>query len=72
MYANLIAVMAQKNVSVERLAKAIHKHRNTASNKLYGDGEFTYDEAMVISDELFPEYRPSYLFYRVPSNTVIQ
>lgn len=67
MYANLIAVMKVKNVQIERLAKVLNRHRNTVANKLSGDSEFTFAEAMLISDEVFPEYRPSYLFHRTPS-----
>lgn len=66
MYANLVAVMKVKNVQIERLAKVLNKHRNTIANKLNGDSEFTFAEAMVICDEVFPEYRPSYLFYQTP------
>ena len=73
MYANLIAVMKVKNVPIERLAKALNRHRNTVANKLNGESEFTFAEAMLISDEIFPEYRPSYLFHQSPDESdVIQ
>lgn len=63
MYTNLIAAMRVKNVPVERLAKTINRHRNTVANKLSGESEFTFAEAMLICEEIFPEYRPSYLFH---------
>ena len=69
MYANLIAVMKVKNVPIERLAKTLNRHRNTVANKLNGDSEFTFAEAMLISDEIFPEYRPSYLFHQTPGGS---
>ena len=68
MYTNLRTVMAAKGVSVDALASLLHVHRNTASNKLDGDSEFTYGQAELIQETMFPEYTVKYLFHRV-SNT---
>ena len=64
MYTNLISAMAQKGITVESIAKLIGAHRNTVHNKLHGDSDFTYQEAMMIGDTMFPEYKSSYLFIR--------
>ena len=64
MYPNLNAVMKLKGITLENFAAALHIHRNTASNKLNGTSDFTYTEAMIISEVLFPEYKASYLFKR--------
>jgi len=64
MYPNLESVMTLKGITLENFAAALHIHRNTAANKLKGESDFTYPEAMIISEVLFPEYKASYLFKR--------
>lgn len=64
MYRNLLAAMAQKGVSIEAIAKLLSVHRNTVSNKLNGESEFTFEQATLICDALFPEYKPSFIFRR--------
>lgn len=65
MYENLKAVMAVKGVSIDSLAKVLGVHRNTVANKLDGESEFTYGQAEIIQEVVFPEYNARYLFRRV-------
>lgn len=67
MYPNMEAVMAQKNISIETIAALLHVHRNTVTNKMSGVSDFTYAEATLMCDALFPEYKPSYIFKRMAS-----
>lgn len=64
MYPHLRQAMAEKCVGVTRLAALLGVHRNTLHHKLRGDSEFTLSQARTICAEVFPEYRPEYLFER--------
>lgn len=64
MYQNMLAVMEQKGLTIDAISKVLHVHRNTVSNKLTGKSEFTFAEACVLCDTLFPEYKPSFIFHR--------
>ena len=64
MYTNLRKLMVEKGVTVEQLAKMLWVHRNTVQNKLDGESKFTFGQAAMIADLVFPEYKPSYLFKR--------
>lgn len=64
MYDNLKAVMAQKGITIDAMAKVLNIHRNTVQNKLDGESEFTIGQAQIISETMFPEYTIKYLFHR--------
>lgn len=64
MYSNLKMLMSAKGISIDALANLIGVHRNTAANKLDGDSEFTYAQAELIQETMFPEYNARYLFHR--------
>lgn len=64
MYDNLKALMALKGISVDTLAKLLGIHRNTAAAKLDGESEFTFGQAEMIIDTMFPEYTFKYVFHR--------
>jgi len=64
MYENLKAVMAIKTVTIEAIARLLGVHRDTITNKLNGESEFTYAQAELIQETLFPEYNIRYLFRR--------
>ena len=64
MYENLKAVMATKRVTNEAIARLLGVHRDTITNKLNGESEFTYAQAELIQETLFPEYNIRYLFRR--------
>lgn len=64
MYDNLKAVMAAKGITIDAMAKVLSVHRNTIQNKLDGESEFTFGQAQIISEVMFPEYAMKYLFHR--------
>ena len=66
MYANLKAAMAQKGVTVDAVATLLGVHRNTVSNKLDGESEFSYGQAELIQSTMFQEYNAKYLFHQAP------
>ena len=67
MYENLKALLAAKGISYEVLARLLGVHRDTVTNKLNGESEFTYGQAEVIQETLFPEYNIRYVFRRSPA-----
>ncbi|MBR6707869.1 MAG: helix-turn-helix transcriptional regulator [Clostridia bacterium] len=64
MYENLLALMAQKGISIDAMAKLLNVHRNTVSLKLNGESEFTFGQAELIMDTMFPEYNFKFVFRR--------
>ena len=64
MYNNLKALMAAKGISIESMARLINLHRDTVKNKLNGESEFSYGQAELIQETLFPEYNIRYIFRR--------
>jgi len=64
MYTNLKAAMATKGITNETLARLLNVHRDTITNKLNGESEFSYGQADLIQEVLFPEYNIRYLFKR--------
>lgn len=63
MYTNLKKEMAAKGITIDAMARLLNIHRNTLANKVQGESEFTFEEACLIADTFFPEYRPTYLFH---------
>lgn len=64
MYENLKMLLAAKSISNETVARLLGVHRDTITNKLNGESEFTYGQAELIQETLFPEYNIRYLFRR--------
>jgi len=64
MYDNLKVLMSRKNITNEVLARLLGVHRDTIANKLAGESEFTYGQAELIHETLFPEYSIRYVFHR--------
>ena len=64
MYDNLKALMAIKGITIEAIARLLNVHRNTVSGKLDGESEFTFGQAELIQEMMFPEYNSKYLFHR--------
>ena len=64
MYDNLKALMAIKGITIEAIARLLNVHRNTVSGKLDGESEFTFGQAELIQETMFPEYTSKYLFHR--------
>ena len=64
MYENLKMLLRAKGISNEALARLLNVHRDTVTNKLNGESEFTYGQAELIQETLFPEYNIRYIFHR--------
>ena len=67
MYRNLKQLMATKGISIDSMASLLRIHRNTVANKLDGESEFTYGQAELIQETMFPEYNAKFLFRREES-----
>lgn len=55
MYNNLEAEIARKKIKRPKIAKAIGRTYNSLNLKIAGKYPFTYDEALKIHEEFFPE-----------------
>lgn len=62
MLKNLKTALAQKKITVRALAAVLNVSEKTAWNKINEATDLTYQEALKISREFFPEYRSEYLF----------
>ena len=61
---NLIAEMKRYGITVADIQRLLGVSEKTVRNKLSGETDFTYHEALKIRDSFFPNYRMEYLFYR--------
>lgn len=59
---NLRAAMAVKKITTLALAQLIGTTEKTVNNKLNGVTDFTLPEALLVRNNLFPEYDLCYLF----------
>ena len=62
MLKNLKTGLDQKGITVRVLAGVLGVTERTAWNKLNEETEITFQEAMKVSEELFPEYKMKFLF----------
>lgn len=63
-YSNLIAEMARKKIRQSDIADKLGNSISSISQKLNGKQRLTFDEAMAIHDEFFPDTDIKYLFAR--------
>lgn len=61
-YPNLLAMMADKNLSVTDIAEAINRKTETVRKKLAGINPFNINEAMELQEKVFPEIPFKVLF----------
>ncbi len=54
--------MKNKGITIEAVAALLKIHRNSASNKVNGETEFSVREALALQSNLFPEYTMQYLY----------
>ena len=59
---NVQKALVAKNVSMKALAQFLGVTEKTVQNKIQGDTDFTFPEAMRIKRDLLPEYEYDYLF----------
>ncbi|NEZ46529.1 hypothetical protein FDF74_04775 [Clostridium niameyense] len=62
MYSNLEAEIVRKKIKKPLIAEAIGRTYNTLNLKIAGKYPFTYDEAIKIQEEFFPECELKELF----------
>jgi len=61
---NLEKVRKDKNVTLTDMADAIKVRYQTISDKINGDSDFKFNEALTIQQKFFPEFDLVYLFER--------
>lgn len=59
---NVRKVLLSKGVSTLAVAKLLGVTEKTAYNKIMGNSEFYFSEAVKITDNFLPEYSLRYLF----------
>lgn len=64
MYNDLKKVLQKENITVAALAKFLGVCEKTAQNKINGNSDFKYSEALKICKHLLPGYTFSYLFWQ--------
>lgn len=62
MAAGIKTAMQNKGITIEAVASLLKIHRNSASNKVNGETEFSVGEALALQSNMFPEYTMQYLY----------
>lgn len=62
MAAGIKTAMQSKGITIEAVASLLKIHRNSASNKVNGETEFSVREALTLQSNMFPEYTMQYLY----------
>lgn len=65
MYLNLKTELERNNLSIDNIADLLEIHRNSASNKINGDSDFTVEQAFAVREKMFPYADLQYLFKKV-------
>lgn len=60
MYPNLVAELKRRDI--DAIAQATKRRRPYVSDRIYGDKEFTLEDAALIRKALFPLLKLEYLF----------
>lgn len=61
-YLMLKGEMAKRDITIKAISELLEIHRNSVSNKLDGDTNFSIDEAVKIRDAFFPDMKIETLF----------
>ncbi len=61
-YGNLKLDMGRRDITIKAIAKDLHIHRNSVSNKVNGPSLFLIEEAMIIKDTFVSDLDYEYLF----------
>ena len=59
---NLIGEMAKARIKINDIATLLDINRNSVHNKLFGNGDFTFKQALLIADKYFPDTDLRWLF----------
>jgi transcriptional regulator with XRE-family HTH domain len=59
---NIERIRKEKNVSLVDIADSLGVKAQTVREKINGDSDFKFGEALKIQKEFFPEYDLAYLF----------
>ena len=59
---NLLAEMARREITTEKLAQVAGINERTAYNKIREISKFTIKQSIAIQEQLFPECELKYLF----------
>lgn len=59
---NLEKVRKEKGVSLVDIADLLHVRYQTVSDKINGNSDFKFGEAILIQETFFPEYELKFLF----------
>jgi plasmid maintenance system antidote protein VapI len=70
MYINLQAEIIRKGLKKELIAREIGRTYNTLNLKIAGKYPFTYDEALIIQEKFFPEFKLKELFQKSNSKNI--
>jgi len=62
MFPNLSDALKDKGITLKAVSILIGCTEKTLQNKMNGITEFTLSEALLINENLLPEYRLQYLF----------
>ncbi|MBM7580063.1 helix-turn-helix transcriptional regulator [Jeotgalibacillus terrae] len=62
MLVNLKAEMARKGIPPKKIAKFLGVKTQTVNDKLSGKYKFSFEHALAIRDEFFPDKKLEYLF----------
>lgn len=61
-YITLKGEMAKRDITIKTISELLGIHRNSVSNKLEGNTNFSIDEAVKIRNAFFPDMRIDFLF----------
>ena len=59
---NLVEVRKEKNISLVDMADLLGVRYQTIREKISGDSDFKFGEALAIQEKFFPEYEIKFLF----------
>lgn len=68
MLEHLYSAMKDKNVAMVDVADLLAVRYQTVSDKIHGTSSFSFNQAVKIRNEFFPEFSLEYLFQEIPQN----
>lgn len=68
MLKNFETLRQQKKISLVDIADTLQVRYQTVSDKINGESDFKFGEALLIKEKYFPEYNIEYLFAKEEEN----